>query len=477
MNKTPHSILSNTLYLNISTVAARALGLITSIILARHLGKTSFGQLTLFFSIATITTTLSDIGILPYVIREVARDRSRSLEWFKTAFITKSYILIPIIIISSLITASLPIAYETKIVIIASLLYSGGRSYLSISDSFFSAWEKLAFPALWELLFPAMVLVFTLSLMYTSALRLNTVLAIYNAAIFVLFIISLWQLITRLFPVTSGFPKPQWHILKQSYHFLLASGAIIVLSQADILLLRAIHGPAATGYYGVGIAIFSGLLFFIANMSKVLFPTFSRLRSESSAQLSGYINKIFWMIYVFVLPLTAGGAILSERLILLVYGKEYLPASSSLQFLLFAFALQFFASFFIVLLQSSHFHKEVSKTSWLITAITIPAGFMLIYFFSYKGAAITRLLGNFLLMLLHWLTVRKKVLSIGMDFKFIKPVISTAAMAAFLVILYNTSLIILIPGAAAVYTISMLLLKGLQPEEYRFFTSFIRGTN
>ncbi|MFH1367764.1 MAG: flippase [Elusimicrobiota bacterium] len=469
---THKSIARNTLATNASSVVNRFIGLITSALLARQLGTEAFGQITLFITFSAIFLKISDFGMLQYITREVAANISDSARWLRQTLILKSLLLGATALIIALALFFVHVSIPTKIIILCSVFFAFGKSYYNVADSFYTAWGKVNYSAFWEFLYAALVLALISVLYFLKILGINSAVLIYTVTILIIAAISLFHLNYKFVRLNSFLPVEfNWSIFTKSYHFFVASLSGIVFLQADILLLRWLHGAEATGYYGAGLALYSGLVLLIANMSRVTFPVFSKYFKESLDEFKKNADRILWYILILLFPLTAGGIVLSGHIITFIYGHQFAPAAISFSFLLIAFLFHFLGSFLVILLQSGHQQESAAKINLVAVCLSAVIGIPLIYMYSYVGASVMRVAINFFICIACFMVVKGKIIKISFSNSLYKPIIATLIMAIILLLLRGMNLIPLLIIGVASYSAVILLLKTFSKNEYSFFVS------
>ncbi|MBJ7330317.1 MAG: oligosaccharide flippase family protein, partial [Solirubrobacteraceae bacterium] len=77
-----------------------ALGVVVTLILARHLGTEGFGQWATLLTIIQLAATFSDLGLEPAVVSRAAADEEREGEWIGALVILRGALAIPATLIS-----------------------------------------------------------------------------------------------------------------------------------------------------------------------------------------------------------------------------------------------------------------------------------------------------------------------------------------------------------------------------------------
>ena len=122
-----------------------------------------------------------------------------------------------------------------------------------------------------------------------------------------------------------------WGMLKRSYHFILSGLMVTIYSEMDKIMLGEMLSETAVGFYTAATKVssmWSFVLMALINSSRPVIIS-SRTRSQ---ELYVKQNKRLYAAIIWI-GIAAGLtiSILGKWIIFFMYGKEYLPATSSLQ--------------------------------------------------------------------------------------------------------------------------------------------------
>lgn len=120
-------------------------------------------------------------------------------------------------------------------------------------------------------------------------------------------------------------------ILKYSYHFILSGMMVTIYSHMDKIMLEQMLNETAVGYYTAATKVAQMWSFVLAALINSARPLIITAQKQSHnlyiKQNKRLYAAILWIGIVVAAVMTVGG----KWIILLMYGKEYLPATSSLQ--------------------------------------------------------------------------------------------------------------------------------------------------
>lgn len=140
--------------------------------------------------------------------------------------------------------------------------------------------------------------------------------------------------------VWNNYGKPSWFLnksyLKNAFTYGLQAHLSNVLAylgyRIDMFLVNFFLNPAAVGLYAVGVTLVEQIWMVSQTASTVLFPMVSS--SGNAKAVKDFTPLISRTILILNILMAALFFLLSKWIILLLYGRAYLPASSTMQALL-----------------------------------------------------------------------------------------------------------------------------------------------
>jgi stage V sporulation protein B len=191
-------------------------------------------------------------------------------------------------------------------------------------------------------------------------------------------------------------------LFKESLPFVGIAFIIMAFQSFDLLFIKGIvKDNAVAGYYTVAQSIALIPFLGFAAIGQVIFPNISSLiGSGGNLHVRKMISQSFRYLILLVFPLVCLMIATASRLIQLLYGSAYLPATRPLQLLLIAYMFLSIFSLMINILNGAQQTKSsifISITGLTITVCACP---ILIVEIGASGAALATLAGTFLLAVL-----------------------------------------------------------------------------
>jgi len=468
-------VAKNTGALFTARVAGHVLGFFYMMYIARYLGPSNFGILAFALAFTGIFGVLTDFGLEPLTIREVARDKSLASKYLanisgmKIILVTVSFGLIALTInLLGYPKQTIKVIYLVSLSVIFS-------AFTTMFYSIFQAYERMEYQSLWQILNSALMLggvIFAIKcnlsvVEFASVYFLvSTVGLAYSFTIFRMKFSNpalAWSL--RKIEVDWSFWKPT---IKEALPFGLAITFMMIFYWIDSVMLSLMKGDAVVGWYNAAYRMVLVLLFIPNSFIAAIYPIMSKFYKISQNSLLLSFEKSFKYLTVLGIPIGVGTTLLAKRFILVIFGPEYMNSILPLEILVWSSVFIFMSQALGNLFNCLNRQSIVTKTTGICVALNVTLNLILIPKYSLIGASIATVLTEItsLILLFVWSIEigysipKKELLSIT-----IKVLISSTLMGVSIMHFYNLTLLKLIPLAALLYFILLFLTGGIGKED------------
>jgi O-antigen/teichoic acid export membrane protein len=259
---------------------------------------------------------------------------------------------------------------------------------------------------------------------------------------------------------------------------------LVVFGYIDTIIIGILLKAEYVGFYSAALALAGGIWSFL-NISYILLPLFTQMKDHD---LEASINKVFKYISILAIPSIFGIFILGKYFIRAIYGYEYLPSVLPFYILSLLILITPLAGVLISLFSAKEKPRYVINVIIFSIIINIVLDIILISYLAkisldlaIAGAAIATIISE-LIYLFGLLTYTRKELKIRLQsIHLIKPIISGVVMFSGLYIINNyLGEITLVIGlleillGAAIYILTMFLIKGLKKEDLELIKQLIK---
>ncbi|MGB9940893.1 flippase [Methanosarcina sp.] len=467
---TVRNIARNSLFLFSGQIISLVLGAFYFFYMARYLGEVNLGILSLALSITVIIGLIGDLGLSSLMTREVSRNQSTAPKYLGNFLLMKTLLAIITFGITVIVVSLLGYSEQKANVVYIITLSNIALNFTQVFNSAFQAFERFEFQSLGTILNSILMTVGVLFAVEQKfdLISFASIYLIVNAIIFV----SSFFVCMRKFAVPDL--KIDWTFWKQtiseSIPFWLNSVFVIIYFKTDMVMLSMIKGDAMVGWYAASYRLIDALSIIPVVLMSSMYPVFSRFYVSSRDSLQFALSKSFKLLAIIAIPIGIGTTILAERIIVFLYGAQFLPSVSALQILIWASVLSF-----VNYPPSTYFTSTNRQTTLMVftfigAILNIILNLILIPRFSYNGAAVATVSSELVVGLLMIYSIHKIQNSSTLFSDFIlKSLIAGAFMAVFILIFQNYILILLILLAAIVYFIVLYILKGFEKEDIDLF--------
>lgn len=400
-------ILKNMSWLAISQVIASICGFIWTVLMARYLGVSEYGIFGFATSLTGMLAITADLGISTHIVRHIATDYDSTPKYLgnaiplKSIFAIGTFILTLIILIlmkSPELTITVTLLFTIEIII---------KSYINLLNGSFQAFEEGKYQGIGNSILNILLLIFILISIFTD-------LGIYGISISYI-IANIIALIYVYYSFNKNITSPKFEFDKEfckkitlhSLPFAINGVLYSLYTLIDTIMLTNLVGDYATGIYNATGKLILVLTIFYSVYTAVIFPVMSKFFKNDEKLLLIIYEKSVKYLMIVMIPLATAIVLYSTEIIHLIYGNEYDAASSVLCILIWTVCLLFISGAGNNLLNASHKELTVTKIYLFIAIFNMVLNFIMIPYLSYKGAAITTVLSDIIIVIIQVYVIYK----------------------------------------------------------------------
>jgi O-antigen/teichoic acid export membrane protein len=482
---TVQTIAKNTIALFIGQAASYILSFFCIIYIARSLGPAGFGVLSFAIAFAGIFAVFGDIGLQQLSVREISREKSLASKYLANISLLK----IPLAVVTfSLIALTINLMGYPRDTII--IVYLVGLSvilaaFTLVYYSIFQAFEKMEYQSIGQLLGTAVLLggVF-IAMKYNFSVVGFASLYLLSSTIVLIYCLTVTRL--KFSAVIKGGTGPLefdgsfWlQVIRKALPFGLIAFLVGNYLGIDSVILSAVKGNEAVGWYNAAYKVVLALVFIPSSFFAAIFPIMSKLYKSSLESLKLVYERSLKYMLILSIPIGVGITMLASRIVLQIFGVEYEASVIALQILVWSTVLIYIDGAFTFLLYSIDRQTTVVKVMIIAVIVNVILNTILIPAYSYVGASIAAVLSNVatLSTLGGILANTEYRLHLGSLINVAKVLVSCLAMLAFIRFASNINLFLLIIISALIYFLVLYVVKGFDRQDVAILRSlFARET-
>jgi O-antigen/teichoic acid export membrane protein len=450
-------------------VGQKVLAFVYFTIIARAVGVEGSGRYFVAVSFTTIFSIFVDLGLSNVLVREVAKFPDRAQKLLSSVLGIKS-ILAVLTAAAALITAKLiGFPAETRLLISVAAFVMVLDSVHLVFYAVMRGYQNLRYEAIGMLLGQVITITAGLTfILFRLPLVFLVVALVCGSSWNVLW--SGFCLMRRygvrpkleLDPATARF---FWQV---TVPFALAGIFARVYSYIDSVMLSRLVSEQAVGLYAAAYKMTFAFQFLPMAFAAAIYPAMSGFYVSDRTKLGQLFAASIKYLTAAVMPIAFGIFALAEPLVRLVFGREFSGAVMPLRILIFSLVFAFLYWPAGSLLNACDRQARNTAAMGITMGANVLLNLVLIPKFGAVGAAVSALVGNFLLFSTAVLMARG-VTSIPwrrMISPFVRITMSGAAMAIVVGSLIGSAHIaLIIPLGAAVYCAALFGLKALTVAE------------
>lgn len=254
-------------------------------------------------------------------------------------------------------------------------------------------------------------------------------------------------------------------VIKNSWPIALSIFFNLVYFKADTVILSLLRSQTEVGIYGAPYKVLEVLGSFPAMFAGLMMPLLTKSYGERDLErFKQILRKAFDAMIIVALPMIIGTYFVADKIMLLIFGEQFLISGSVLKILIIATGIIFIGTLFGNSVVAINRQKQIIWAYGSIAAISLIGYLILIPRFSYFGAAWMTVVSELSITLTSAFVVWKTS-RVHPSFKiFFKAFVASIGMGVVLFFLGTTSLLVMIPSGLLIYTFLLYLLKGFSKE-------------
>jgi O-antigen/teichoic acid export membrane protein len=391
----------NTFFYTFALAAQKVLAFFYFIILARGIGVENTGRFTLALSFSTIFSMVLDFGLTQILIRETARNKEHGDKYLGNIIglkiLASVVVYLSVIIIASLMNypeVTRNLIYVTGLVMVVD-------SYSLTIYGTIRGRQNLFYESIGAILNQTIVLLLGALLIFIKA-DLVLIMSAYLWASIANFAWGVYKLKKR-YGVSISL-KLDFKIIKYllilSLPFALAGIFTRIFSSIDIILLSKLKTDYDVGIYSVAFRVAFALQFVALAFSASIYPAFSYYFAHQKEKLADLFTKsIYWLAFLS-LPLSFGVIAVSDEVLFLVFGEEYLLSVAPLNVLMLSLFFIFLSFPVGAMLNACGRQSRNTFNLLIVSVFSIIGNLIVIPKFGYIGTAWINFFSYLLMFLL-----------------------------------------------------------------------------
>lgn len=459
------SIGRNAIYLVVEPVLFAVIGVIVSGYVARSIGASEYGRLIFALTFINFFTLFTNLGLNNYLMNGFAVDPEGTEREF-----------IPVLVIRLTLAAItysagcvgvnlLGYPAETKMIFYAAGLIVFGMYLGDSCEGVFKGYEQMQYMGFLKIL-NSIVLQSLRWFVVFLGLKAFALAWTRVGVGLVMACVSLYVVYSKFLKFSMTFRYRTYRkIIFGTLPFAFSTSFLIIYNRLDIIMLSYFTGDESVAYYKTAHLFIEKMSILTVAIVGAVYPAIARLFSLDRKKAVKLYSRTFIYLFLVSVPLAVGGVMLSEKIILLIFGTQYLEAVPVAKLLFASLPVLFATSIMGNILMAINEATIFSYIMTILCVTNIIANLILIPIYAQVGAAIATLFSQCVTVVVLIYFTGKKFGMFSIDMRFFKIIVSVAVMASVLHLTGDKNLFLLVVIGVICYFLSIVGLKTFQKTE------------
>jgi len=475
--KTAKLIAKNALFLSAGKGLGDLCTFIFLIYFARYFGTDFVGKYGFSMSVGGFLTVLINLGLNALMVREVSKDKAKNSTYAGNLLITQAVLAALIWLLIGLIAFVLNMNENTKIILVFIGTYQVFYKLSVHFDAEFRAHEEMQYSAALETLHKMLILILGLGSihLWENPILALAVYPISGVARFILgWVLSVSKYGWPDFEVDYPFIKGAV-VKSMPFFFIALLGQFY--DRLGIILLTLLQGESASGVYLAADRLLVSVGVGLSMLGASMFPTMSRLSHQSGREFYKLYERSIRLTVTLTLPAAALVFIVSEPIMVTLFGDGFVESVSVLTILTWGLVLAGVNTMMNSLIIVKNHEKVWVKMQLFVCLVYSAACLILIPFYSYTGLAYAKLITQVLFAVMAYGYIRKNIHHSDMVKVTTGPVLSCIAAAGCYYVTGELTPWLTIPAVLIVLIVSLFLFKAVQFHDLVFLKNILMNSD
>jgi O-antigen/teichoic acid export membrane protein len=387
-------------------------GFVSIRILTTFLGVDGFGAYVTITNYLIIASVLAEFGFNTLLSTEIAgKDEKEVSHIVNNLFTFRLVMAVSVIGILASTTVWLIPTYTTEVKTLVALGAIGtiGASLSHVLIGIFQTKLRTDKITIGDFLARITLMLGVLALAFLGQVNLFWVMVWYSASGIVqatFMIISTY----KYYPLKLNIDWQYWkQIFKKALPLFVIITFNLIYYRIDTVMLSVMKDQTAVGLYGASYKILEILIAIPGMFMGILLPLFAKYYLQERTRFQHIFQQAYNILLTIAIPLAMAGILLSNKILNLIAGQDFMPATSTLQVLFIGIGFIFLGNLMGHILIGASLQNKSMYIAVIGAVFNVALNLYLIPRYSYLGAAIATAITEGLVLLSYIYLVKKHI--------------------------------------------------------------------
>jgi O-antigen/teichoic acid export membrane protein len=463
----------------VGTAAQLAIKLLSfgfSVLVVRQLGAESYGQYAAVAAFGTMFLFIGDLGLSPYLVREVARARNDPDGAARIDRLFGNVLVLRLLLSAIGCALMLLVAWLSGrpwIMIGAMALNAAGMILYGAQGAFealLGGFERLDISAVAKVVYQLTFVTFGAAALYWGWGYYGLIYATLLAVVVLTYVCGRNAL--RLGVRPQRVDVRAWlGLLRASLPFGVIGFTLGLSYKFDSVLLNVFRSDAETGYYNAAYSLVFSTVMLSNLINTSLYPSLTRQAASEPQQLPQIYERALRYLLLLALPIAVGAWALADKIVPFLFGAGYLPAIPALQIVIWVVPLMFLSEFLGYVVLVAGRERSVARSVLISTGANVTLNLLLVPRYGLVAAAAMTVITEAVLVCQYLWLLRAQLRVIAWRDALLRPVLAALLMGCLVLWLPGLSLLASVALGALCYSVLLVVVGALGRDELRFIRS------
>lgn len=468
-------ILKNATFVTVAAFLLKGINFVFNVFVVRRLGDDRFGQYSIVLAFVGIFQIFAELGMSQYVMREIARDRSKATSLFWNLVALR--VLLALLAMVAIPIAASRVGYSSELVLgifiyTISFLLSAFSVPLA---SLLTADERLGYLSVIDVLAQVVFILFG-SIFLFSGLGFIWLIVASLISLLPRIIVGAWALRRTVFrSLPFQIDIHLWpHLIRSGLPFGIISLMLSIAFSIDTVMLSWVVPEEVVGWYNVAYKLVFSLMIFFGGFQTAIVPSLSRVYVNDPHEVQRWYRASVKTIMLISLPIAVGGMLTAFPLIRFLYTDEYLPAALALQILIWDVPVLMFAAFCGDMTTIITEERSAARIYTINTIANVLLNWLFIPRFGLVGAALVTVVTDVISAIQFHLLLSRRLNLPNMIWVLVRIILAAALMAIPVWFARNLNLFVMVAIGMVTYAVLILAFRVLTEHDWALILRVLR---
>ena len=403
-------VFKNTFFITAGTLALKILDFVFTIYVVRRLGDNRLGQYAVVLAFVGLFQIFAELGMSQYVMREIARDRSKTKSLIWNLVVLR--LILSILALGWIVLLGMAFGFN-QMMVLGIFIYTSTFILAAFQDpiqTVLTSNERFdyvtAMTVVKQIFFVILGAIFLFGGLGFIWLIIANWISLLPPTILGIWAVKRLRLIDFKIHIT---PRVWPELLRSGLPFGMISLTLMISFSIDTVMLKMFKADNVVGWYTAAYRLIFALNFLTRGFKEAIVPSLAHTYIRDPHQVERWYYRTVKVIMMLSSPIAVGGMLIAYPLIRVLYTEAFLPSAIALQILIWDSPLLMFSAFCGNITTVIGEERSAARIYSINALANIILNAIFIPLFGYIGASVVTVITDLIGTLQFYSLLRKKL--------------------------------------------------------------------